>query len=155
MENLRLIQPLFASLVQDFGSMATEMQNGFWKLGNIILKIFYVGSVFDPSTQIRGDRELEGNFDVIHQTDERIAILRPILKPKLHAPLSTVLRKHAKEVLARCLNTLRPKTKTANTDDVPQVDGEDDDENALPWLKKFKTEETPPKKTETHRPPRK
>ena len=92
------------------------MQNGFWKLGNSILKIVYVGTIFDPEQKLHAAESPEDNFDIIHSSAEKVGILRPVLKPKVHAPLAQELRTHAKEVLLCCLNTLQPQKNSTEAD---------------------------------------
>ena len=61
----------------------------------------------------------------------------------INAPSPMIHGTLKKDVLNNCMTTLRPENKTANTDDAPRVEGEDDeDDDALPRLQKFKTEET-------------
>ena len=137
MEKLRLLQPLFASVSQDFLTMPDKVKTFFRKMGSRILKSVYADTVFNKELILHGENELEDNFDLVHLTAEKLYIIRPILKPTVLDQLLNGIWIHIDTVFFQCVAAFYPQSSEIENkipDDMKPVDVDSDDE-CLPWLK--------------------
>ena len=124
---MRSLRPLIQSVEEDFHQYAEKYQTTFWKIGRAILDKAYVGTMFDKKVVVHPDDSPEDNFDLIHETAEKLALLKPILQPDIYQPLQKLIRAKCPSLLKQVLLSLEPEDpqielsglKTAKGPDVP------------------------------------
>ena len=144
-EELQVLQPLFASLSTGFDKFSDSVKRCLWKLGNQILDRAHKGTIFDKTTKLHAGDSESDNVDVIYETSQMVNILKPILKTGTMGPLMKILRKHCVQVFKDTIKSFQPheiiKAKQLKqTDDSPDIE-------ELGWLAALVTEETTPKET--------
>ena len=83
----------------------------------------------------------EDNFDLLHVTAEKMATLRPIIKPELYKSLLSVLRKRVAPILAEMISFLYPTNMNECENDVSQNNAQTVEE-VPDWMKEFTQAET-------------
>ena len=81
------------------------MKNGFYKIGKSIVNLVYEGAVFNSNVKLNDATSEDDDFDLILDTTLKLAALKPILRPNIATGLFSEMRKHALNVLTRCLGT--------------------------------------------------
>ena len=104
-ENLRPLQPLFASIIPTFGDFSKRIKEGFWNLGTALLNEAHKGTLFDTDIKLHGPVGEEDNFDIIMVTAVKFSILLPILRPKIAAPMMEEIRSRCEQVPRQTLGT--------------------------------------------------
>ena len=140
-ENLRPLQPLFASIIPTFADFSKRIKEGFWNLGTNLLNEAHKGTLFDPTVKLHGPDDEEDNFDIIMDTAEKFSILLPILRPKIVAPMMEEIRSHCEQVLRQTLITFYPAVKKREENKSPPAKTKPAAEVPA-WLKKWVPEES-------------
>ena len=147
-------------MVDKFGEMAGKMKTGFYKIGKTILNLVYEQTIFSHAASFHVPQSGDDDFNLIRATAFRIAVPKPILRPKVVSSLLNEMGNHTLSVLTRCLETcdhaheadLHLVKNTVENATVPANDDDGDDD--IPWLGKYTPTSAPqaPNETEENRP---